>query len=81
MNGAIVMKPIIATCATILMMMLQSGCSEPSQTVQYKDGRYAGKPDTPAWDSAEFDHSREVWLKDLDRRTRLQSEYSRPGGA
>lgn len=75
------MKSIIATCAAILMIVVQVGCSEPSQNVQYKDGRYAGKPDTPAWDSARFDHSREAWLKDLDRRTRLQSEYTRPGGA
>jgi len=75
------MKSIIATGAAILLIVFQSGCSEPSQTVQYKDGRYAGKPDTPAWDSARFDHSREVWLKEVDRRTRLQSEYSRPGGA
>jgi outer membrane protein assembly factor BamE (lipoprotein component of BamABCDE complex) len=75
------MKSIIATCAAILMIVALSGCSEPSQNVQYQDGRYAGKPDTPAWDSAEFDHSRETWLKALDRRTRLQSEYTRPGGA
>ena len=75
------MKSIIAACAAILMIVLQSGCSEPSQNVEYRDGRYAGKPDTPAWDSAQFDRSREVWLKALDRRTRLQSEYSRPGGA
>ena len=54
------MKSIIATCAAILMIVVQVGCSEPSQNVQYKDGRYAGKPDTPAWDSARFDHSREA---------------------
>jgi len=75
------MKSMIATCAAILMILLQSGCSEPSQNVEYRDGRYAGKPDTPAWESDKFDHSREVWLKEVDRRTRLQSEYTRPGGA
>lgn len=74
------MKSIFAICAAILIIVVQSGCSEPSQNVQYRNGRYAGKPDTPAWDSARFNHSREVWLKEVDQRTRLQSEYSRPGG-
>jgi outer membrane protein assembly factor BamE (lipoprotein component of BamABCDE complex) len=76
-----IVKSMIATCAAVLMVVALSGCSEPSQSVEYRDGRYAGKPDTPAWDSAQFDNSRQVWLKALDRRARLQSEYTRPGGA
>ncbi len=74
------MKPILI-CVAALIVVAQTGCSEPSQSVQYQDGRYAGKPDTPAWESTRFDDDRQQWLKEINRRTRLQSEYTRPGGA
>jgi len=74
-------KPILTVCAVALIVIGQSGCSEPSQSVQYQDGRYAGKPDTPAWKSDKFDDNRQEWLKEIKQRTRLQSEYTRPGGA
>jgi len=65
----------------VAVTSILSGCGEPSQSVQYQDGRYAGKPDTPAWAGAEFDGKRENWERDIKRRNKLQSEYTRPGGA
>jgi hypothetical protein len=66
--------------AASLAVVFQTGCSEPSQGLEYRDGRYAGKPDTPNWQGDAFDGKRN-WEKEIKRRTKLQSEYTRPGGA
>ncbi len=75
------MRRIVSLFALLIVAIVQYGCQEPSQAVQYEDGRYAGKPDTPNWAGAAFDGNRETWQKEIRRRNRLQSEYSRPGGA
>ncbi|NIO41598.1 MAG: hypothetical protein GTO41_16310 [Burkholderiales bacterium] len=75
------MKQIIGSFALVFVVIIQYGCKEPSQAVQYENGRYAGKPDTPNWEGAAFDGNREKWDREIKRRTRLQSEYTRPGGA
>ena len=75
------MRSIVSACIFAVVLSVQAGCGEPSQSVQYQDGRYAGKPDEPAWSGAEFDGNRENWERDIKRRNKLQSEYTRPGGA
>ena len=75
------MRQFVGLCAVLIVALVQYGCKEPSQAVEYQDGRYAGKPDTPNWQGAEFDGNRENWEREIKRRTRLQSEYTRPGGA
>ena len=75
------MKRLISTFAVAVAVVLQTGCSEPSQGVEYQDGRYAGKPDTPNWQSDAFDNDRQTWEREIRRRNSLQSEYTRPGGA
>ncbi|UCH49158.1 MAG: hypothetical protein JSU95_05040 [Betaproteobacteria bacterium] len=75
------MKFVISAVVVAFVVVFQIGCSEPSQGVEYQDGRYAGKPDTPNWEGAAFDGNRENWEREIKRRTRLQSEYTRPGGA
>jgi len=57
-----------------------AGCSEPSQNVMYEGGKYAGKPDAPAWQSGTFNGSREAWDTEIKRRSALQSEYTRLKG-
>jgi len=72
----------IVACFFLLAAGILAGCSEPSQNVQYEDGRYAGKPDTPAWQGDAFNGSRKVWEAEIKKRTKLQSEYTRlKGGA
>ena len=75
------MRLIITTLVVVFAAAIQSGCGEPSQEAQYQDGRYAGKPDTPAWKGEAFDGKRENWERAIKRRNQLQSEYTRPGGA
>ena len=81
MSYAINMKRIVSGAVVAFTFILQAGCSEPSQGVEYQDGRYAGKPDTPNWQSDAFDNDRQTWQREIKRRNRLQSEYTRPGGA
>ena len=71
-----------ATFASILILAagLQAGCGEPSQNVQYEKGRYAGKPDAPAWQSNTFNGSRDNWEAEIKKRSTLQSEYTRLKG-
>ena len=75
------MRRLISFSAVLIVAIVLSGCKEPSQAVEYEDGRYAGKPDTPNWEGAAFDGNRENWEKEIRRRNQLQSEYTRPGGA
>ncbi len=73
---------LIVACALVLAAGFQAGCGEPSQNVQYEDGRYAGKPDAPAWQGDAFNGSRDDWENEIKKRTKLQSEYTRlKGGA
>ncbi len=75
------MKLIIAWLVVLGAGML-TGCGEPSQNVEYEDGRYAGKPDAPAWEGDAFNGSRDDWEVEIRKRSKLQSEYTRlKGGA
>ena len=57
-----------------------AGCGEKSQQVSYSKGRYAGKPDTPAWAGGEFKNGRADWERAIKDRNRHQNEYERTSG-
>ena len=67
-------------CFIAIVAGMLAGCSEPSQNVQYEGGKYAGKPDTPAWQSDAYNGSRDEWEGQIKRRGELQSEYTRLRG-
>lgn len=56
------------------------GCGETSQTYSHHKGRYAGKPDTPAWQHEQFNHSRAEWERAIRTRNLKQSEFTRMKG-
>lgn len=58
---------------------LLSGCGERPQVVQYKQGRYQGKPDTPAYQGAPFNGDRKQWDDAIRTRNQYQNEYKRIG--
>ncbi len=58
---------------------LVAGCELPQQ-VAYKDGHYAGKPDTPAWNNPPFNGDRIAWERAIKARNLHQNEYSRTAG-
>jgi hypothetical protein len=54
-----------------------AGCGERPQVVNYKQGKYQGKPDTPAYSSAPFNGNKQQWDNAIDTRTQAQNEYAR----
>jgi hypothetical protein len=54
-----------------------AGCGERPQVINYKQGKYQGKPDTPAYSNAPFDGNKQQWENAIDTRTRDQNEYVR----
>ena len=56
---------------------LLAACGERPQVIQYKQGTYQGKPDTPAYDNAPFNGNKSEWEKTLATRNQNQNEYKR----
>jgi hypothetical protein len=65
-----------ALIAVILIGTL-SACGERPQVVNYKQGEYQGKPDTPAWENPPYNGDYLAWQKAIDGRARYQNEYNR----
>lgn len=70
------MRRILLALAAVCLV---AGCELPQQ-VAYKDGHYAGKPDTPAWDNPPFNGDRLAWERAIKARNLHQNEYSRTPG-
>jgi hypothetical protein len=62
--------------ATALVLAL-AGCGERPQVINYKQGKYQGKPDTPSWSNAPFNGNRQQWEHEIDTRNQEQNEYVR----
>jgi len=54
-----------------------AGCSERPQVVQYKQGKYQGKPDQPAYAAAPWNGNKQEWEQALATRNQSQNEYKR----
>ena len=54
-----------------------SACGEKPQVIGYKQGKYQGKPDQPAWDSAKFNGNQKEWELAIKQRNQSQNEYNR----
>jgi len=54
-----------------------AGCGERSQVVNYKQGKYQGKPDKPAYESAPWNGNKREWELALANRNQNQNEYKR----
>jgi hypothetical protein len=71
----------IATLAFGAMAALMlAGCGERPQVMEFKQGKYQGKPDEPPYAAAPFNGNKEVWERDIRARTQNQNEYRRTGG-
>ena len=71
----------IRTAAVVLAFaaatLALSGCGERPQVINYKQGKYQGKPDTPAFANAPFNGNKQQWENAIDTRTQDQNEYVR----
>jgi hypothetical protein len=54
-----------------------AGCGERPQVINYKQGKYQGKPDTPAYAGAQFGGNRQQWESAVNTRNQAQNEYVR----
>lgn len=74
---------IKTSVAGVLLMaaaaFVLSGCGERPQVVQYKQGRYQGKPDTPPYQGAPFNGDKKQWDDAIRTRNQYQNEYKRTG--
>jgi hypothetical protein len=71
----------IATLAFGAMAALMlAGCGERPQVMEFKQGKYQGKPDQPPYAAAPFNGNKETWERDIRARTQNQNEYRRTGG-
>jgi len=63
---------VAAACVALL-----AACGERPQVLEYKQGTYKGKPDTPAYKNAPWDGDKAAWEKALAQRNQAQNEYKR----
>lgn len=54
-----------------------AGCGERPQVINYKQGTYQGKPDTPAFQNPPFNGNKQQWEHEIDTRAQGQNEYVR----
>ena len=64
---------VFAVAAALVL----AGCGERPQVINYKQGKYQGKPDTPAFSNAPFNGNKQQWENEIDTRTQAQNEYVR----
>jgi len=72
------MRTLVVGLAAIVALGL-AGCGEQPQVVQYKQGKYQGKPDAKPWDSPEFGGKQADWERAINTRAQHQNEYARTG--
>jgi len=72
-----VTKKAIAIVAAALVAVALAGCGERPQVVNYKQGRYQGKPDQKAYDTAPWNGNQRDWELALANRNQSQNEHKR----
>jgi hypothetical protein len=65
---------VLAASAAALAL---AGCGERPQVVNYKQGKYQGKPDSPPYAAAPFNGNKQQWENAVDTRAQAQNEYVR----
>ena len=68
----------VIACGAMAAMMI-AGCGERPQVIEYKQGKYQGKPDEPPYAAAPFNGDQAKWERDIRNRTQSQNEYKRIG--
>lgn len=71
----------------VLAVFGLTACGEPEQVVNYKQGKYQGKPDSRSWDNAPLAYESAKWTKgdrtswetQIKTRQLGQHEYKRIG--
>ena len=59
------------------LLFTLAACGERPQVVNYKQGTYQGKPDTPPYSNPPFNGDKAAWERALATRAQAQNEYKR----
>lgn len=68
---------VVAVVAASVLAL--AACGERPQVVNYKQGSYQGKPDTPPFANAPFNGNEQQWDSAMRTRAQAQNEYKRIG--
>jgi hypothetical protein len=71
------LRTVVLAFAATAVAMSVAGCGERPQVINYKQGKYQGKPDTPAFNSPPFNGNKQQWENEIDDRAQKQNEYVR----
>ncbi|HVN35701.1 MAG TPA: hypothetical protein VMU96_10660 [Casimicrobiaceae bacterium] len=70
-------RAVVTLAAASALVAALTGCGESPQVVQYKQGKYQGKPDEPAYATAPWNGNKQEWEQALATRNQNQNEYKR----
>jgi hypothetical protein len=68
-----------AIAGSAMAVLMIAGCGERPQVIDYKQGKYQGKPDEPPYAAAPFSGDKAKWEREVKNRTQNQNEYRRIG--
>jgi hypothetical protein len=71
------LRNALLAAGAIALALAVAGCGERPQVINYKQGTYQGKPDTPAYNNPPFNGNRQQWEHEIDTRNQAQNEYVR----
>ena len=71
------MTRVAALMLLVSLLLGIAACSERSQVVNYKQGTYQGKPDTPPYVAAPFNGDAQQYDNAQRTRAQNQNEYNR----
>ena len=71
------MRDASLVIGAVVLTLALAGCGERPQVINYKQGKYQGKPDTPAFANAPFNGNKQQWDNAIDTRIQAQNEYVR----
>jgi hypothetical protein len=68
---------VMAVASGAMAALMLAGCGERPQVIDYKQGKYQGKPDQAAYDTAPWNGNKREWELALANRNQNQNEYKR----
>lgn len=68
-------RRIVVIVAGSALALALAACGERPQVVNYKQGTYQGKPDTPPYANAPYNNNKDEWERSIHTRQQAQSEY------
>jgi hypothetical protein len=71
------MMRFAAFAALAALLLGIAACSERPQVVNYKQGSYQGKPDTPPYQNPPYNGDKAAWERAVAQRAQNQNEYKR----